>query len=269
MKNITISCWILAILFGTDVLAQSGRCVSKVEKLDFSGHDLRFSKDGCKLFYTSSNYTGLYMYDVSSAETVEISNQRGAGFNLTILEDGVVYRDKKQRKNMIYSISTGESSFLENRDQKEKTEVSVKASDDLTSILVTNSKGETTEIAPLGRADYLNVTLSPDKSKILFRVSSLGSFITNLKGEILTEFGNVEFPSWAAGDEVLFTKTKDDGYDYLSSEVYLSTTSGEILLDLTKEIEAIAIYPSINSEGDRVVFNTPEGEVYLLHLERE
>jgi hypothetical protein len=267
MKKYSTRAWLAVMVLVLTYQVQAQRCVAKVEKLDFVGHDVHFSDDGCKLLFTSPNYVGLSIYDVNTKAIEEISTARGAGFNPVISDNTITYRDRKLRKNFMYDISTGEKMEVENAQRISTSGISVKAADDLTSIIVTDATGESKVIQPLGHADYLNISLSPEEDKLLFRVSGLGSFITDLNGEILSKLGKVEFPLWVTNKEILFTKTVDDGYQYRSSDLFIADESGQILLELTYKLDAIAIYPQISNDKNYVVFNTPKGDVYLLHLE--
>lgn len=254
-----------------------GQTKYTIEKVNVQGYNVQFNPNGNQLLYTSGGLKGLILYDVKAKTTKVISEAAGTGYQPVITDDEIIFRSKgKDNKIEIYNILTGEKTLssktpryhVASQQRNKLTSLLAEPSDDLNSINLVYLNGEKTNIAPLGnRVDYINISLSPSGKKLLFRVSGRGSFISDLKGNIEKELGNVEFPKWINDETVLYTVTEDDGYNYLSSQLFILNLSESSKPEHIETPLAIALYPDYNSALNRIVFNTPTGEIFLVHLD--
>lgn len=264
-KEIKLGLIIVALLFKMGVKAQQWE-VTNLKKLNVKGFHLKFDVYDEGVFFSGSNFSGLKRLDLGSGEILTISEEPGAGYQPKIGVSEVSYRVRGEGARFIYQ-------FEERREVKNQRideGISVRVSGNLTEIIIENRSDATfRELAPKGRGDYLNVSLSPDYSKILFRVSGLGSFISDLEGNILHELGNAEFPAWLSDQSIVYTITKDDGYQYLSSDLYVKDLTNGAVQELSNEVKGIALYPSTDIINKRVGFHTPEGEMYVIDLKRK
>lgn len=274
MKN-KIFLLVLFIQMACVAVSQSLPAVERIEKLDFEGFNARFSPSGQTLLLTDSHFKGLKLYDLQTQKiSLNLKNARGYGALLT--DDEIIF--EQFDKDGFYSLdleskaieavsahSLHKPAYIMARVGDDLT-VDAQESADLRQIVIIHSSGDETKIAPLGSQDYLNVSLSADRSKVLFRVSGYGSFVSDLEGNILAELGNVEFPRWLDEETVIYTIIKDDGYKYVSSDLYVAAwrTGQSSKLALPKSL--IPIYPDVDGVSRKLVFNTPEGNVYLVTM---
>lgn len=282
MKNINRYWILMLLLFFTNelIFAQSAPEVV-IEKLDVSGYNAQFTEDGEQLVYTSENYRGVQLYDLKSKRLEEITKAPRSGYDVHLEKDQIIYKmdvkseefacfNLKSRKTIPYDLSSNKqknaSSSRVLAESEDDLVINAVPSSDLRAIELTFLSGLSKTIVPLGDQDYINVGISPNGKKLVFRVSGVGSYVTNSEGNILRDLGNVEFPMWAGNDQILCTETKDDGYNYLSSEVFLQSVNEDIKWNLTTDTNAIALYPNINKAQDKVIFNTPKGDLYILKL---
>ncbi|VAW28123.1 hypothetical protein MNBD_BACTEROID06-1860 [hydrothermal vent metagenome] len=270
---------VFLIAFATSfVYGQNDYSVERIEQLDIKGFNLKLNPEGDKLVYTTSNYKGLWLYNIGEGNTVEISSKNGAGYEPLITDDYIFYKSKESQSMLqrIEVLSKNKTSInLSSKEQSPKAFyacegtskiLEAKTSSDLYSIVLIYRDGRQIEIAPLGKRNYLNVSLSPNETKLLFRVSGLGSYVTQLDGTVIKEFKTAEFPVWLNENEILFAEVNDDGHQYVASDLYISSISSNEKLNLTSSIDAIAIYPNVSANKRKIVFNTPEGHVYLISL---
>jgi Tol biopolymer transport system component len=250
--------------------------VKSIEQLPITGYDVQFNPKGDKLFYTSKNYSGLSIYELDSREELTINDEPGIGYGALINNASVLYKKETtsgfigydyihkipivQNQDGISTSSEFDKAKVESKIQK------VSWSEDLRKIQIHYRTGEIKEIQPLGEKDYLNVSLSPDQKRLLFRVSGMGSFITNLEGEIFAKFENAEFPSWVDDHSILYAEIIDDGYQYLKSAFIISTIDQQNSICITKGMNVIGLFPKISWDKKKVIFNTPEGDIYLMHF---
>ncbi|MEN8250913.1 MAG: hypothetical protein ABFS32_18415 [Bacteroidota bacterium] len=276
-KNIA-SVILLTLATISIAVSQNTYSVEKIEKLEINGYKAKFNPEGDKVLFTTSNATGLKVYDIAKKEVTEIAETPKAGQGAIITNKEIVF--KSQNNLELVDLSTGARTTIQNDKTpgeylatKEVVETSefvyVKTNENLDEIILVTKSGGEKHMAPMGRADYLNVALSPDRSKLLFRVSGVGSFITDLNGSVIRELGNVEFPVWLNNEEVIYAEIEDDGYRYISSDLYIDSIQKFERQKLTNTTKAIALYPDISEDQSKVAFSTPNGELYLISLIKE
>lgn len=260
---------------------QSSYTVKNIEKLDIEGFNLKLSPNGDKLLYTTRNFKGLWLYTIKGRNRVEVSSKNGVGFEPLITNEYIYYKSKDSQSTLQRLEIASKNKISINQSSKDQTPkafyacegvskiLEAKASKDLYSIVLVYRDGKKIEIAPLGKKNYLNISISPDGSKLLFRVSGLGSYITQLDGAVINKFETAEFPVWLNENEILFAEVQDDGHQYKASDLFITSINGGDKFNLTSSIDAIAMYPNVSANESSIVFNTPEGEVYLISLEKK
>jgi Tol biopolymer transport system component len=132
--------------------------------------------------------------------------------------------------------------------------------------LVIHQDGEKRILKPLGEGHYIWPSLSPDKKRLLFTKSGDGTYISDLNGNIEVSLGYANAPQWSPdGRWVSYMDDKDDGHQYLSSEIYITSIDGETRYQLT-ESKSIDMFPSWSPDGTKIAFHTTRSEIYLIHL---
>jgi hypothetical protein len=276
LKLITLIFFVINGAYG-----QHSISIEKIEKLEISGFNVQLNPAGNKLLYTARNYKGLRLYNILERKDVEISSENGAGYEPVITDNYVFFKDVKTEhtlKRVDLESANRVSINLSSKDQtptsfvscQEKTKeiVDVKTSADLYKIIIDHRDGSQTELAPFGKRNYLNVSLSPDQSKLLFRVSGIGSFVTKLDGSVVKELKGAEFPKWVNNNEVLYSEAIDDGHEYIASELFIENVEDGFKTNLTASSNAVPLYPNIDKTGNKVAFNTPEGDIYVITISR-
>lgn len=245
------------------------------EVLPVEGYFPQFVPNGKALVYTSKSYQGLWMFDFTSLTSKALTDKRGAGYQPEVLSDRVVYQVKSKVKYIesvdltsgtVSSIQEGKNKLSPSRYKNSisKDRITVQCSSDLQKIEITEQEGETRTISPSGNTNYLYAALSPDKDRIVYQVSGLGSFICDLKGQIQKSLGDAQNPSWISASELLYTVAKDDGTQILSSELYVHDTHTNEKFHLSIDIDDQVENPRANVQGDQIVANTQEGKIYLI-----
>ena len=78
---------------------------------------------------------------------------------------------------------------------------------------------------------------------ILFTATGKGTYICDLKGKILAEFGLLNAPVWYNDNFIAGMYDKDDGHKVISSEIVLISVDGKNKYPISTKGE-IAMYPS-------------------------
>lgn len=123
--------------------------------------------------------------------------------------------------------------------------------------------GVRTELLPHGENYYICASLSPDKTMVLFR-SRKGTGVCDLSGRLLYNLGEVVGPEWYGNDHVVGFRSEQDGHEYTSSQIILSSLTGEVT-ELT-DGTTIDMCPHASAASGRVVFNSLDGSIRMLQL---
>ena len=234
---------------------------------------------GNLLVYTTENYQGLHIYDFSDKSALKVSDEQGAGFQPVFSEDGkIFYKNTVYRSQMKYE---GLKSYdLQKKTVKEELE----PQRNLRSVTPQPPKGgvfvwsdgrnlnihrdkKTEVLNPVENANgYIWASLSPDGQMILFNAVAVGTYVSDLKGNIITSLGYLNAPAWYDNEFVVGMQDKDDGYNVTESKIIMKNLAGNITKQLS-EPGQIAMFPTASSAAGKVAYNTIEGDIYVLELE--
>lgn len=263
-------------------------------KMEESVYHPILSPDGNHLLYSQDDYRGLKMYDLNNNDITEISDNIGAGFNASFSPDGksVYFKnskiiDKLRNTNLMEHRVADKSAVEVLPMSREKAEIatfrnkvmiksgthrigiektSVMAYNDYNKIVVIKA-GTDREISPVADVhSYMNVSVSPDGSKILFSEPYKGVFTCNLDGSNLKSYGRGANPKWASDDTILMIKSKDDGYMVLESRLYsvnLNTGAAVALTGEDKKVDDYSVAPLIG----KITYSTDLGSLYIIQFE--
>lgn len=124
-----------------------------------------------------------------------------------------------------------------------------------------------TRIPAPGNRNILSLSWSHDGSAAL--VELLGQPSLFLFRPATAEFSPLaprgERPSWMDGERFIYMQTTDDGHNVTDADIYLGNVRNNETQNLTASFAAPAMNPSASRNG-RVVFNTLNGELYMLEL---
>ena len=118
---------------------------------------------------------------------------------------------------------------------------------------------------PQGKGSYLWPALSPDGTKIVYRLVNRGTFVCDLDGSNIQPVGNISAAVWAGNDALVGMVTEDNG-EYVTAGriVAHDLKSGEKQV-LTND-DMIAVYPS--ATANRISFVDAEGNLYFMDINK-
>lgn len=256
------------------------------------------------IILTGSNEKGLLLYRPGTEKIIRLNNIENAGsrFFLDETEEFIVFQTNSinefrrysqiqiqnlKNENKIYPITdkirnlkligvnggsviyTDENKLVSYELKSGRTvenpgEIAVAYSDnDLNLVLYT--KGERKLLNPKGNGDYIWVSLSPDKRSILFHKVTSGTYVCGLNGEIISELGHVSHPKWSDdGKFILGTEEKDNGHQYISSDIIIINSKRWDRINLTPDTDIIALNPVFSSKKDKIYFNDERGRFFVI-----
>lgn len=131
------------------------------------------------------------------------------------------------------------------------------------------SNSSETILQPLNNQQYLNVTLSPDRSKIVFEVYGGNLYVINVDGSQLIDLGIGYNPKWTFDSkQIVYMIAEDDGHNFTSSDIYLINADGTNKRNITNTKDVIELNPSISPDGKTLAYESyTDGAIYLMNLD--
>ncbi len=203
-------------------------------------------------------YNSIFKMRLTKGSTPEVIEENKRNLKLLgVVEDKIIYLEDD---NIV-------SKDIINNQKSKNTERIFLAFSDNDLNLVILKDGNQKVLNPVGKDNYIWVSISPDKKQILFHKAEKGTFVCDLKGENIIELGNINNPKWVQGsDWVIGTEETDDGHKYLKSDIILFNSKDRTRINMTANTDLIALYPSISSKFDRLIFNDENGKLYISEL---
>ena len=295
---------IVFLFFNQFVFSQDFK-VLKTEKIQIKRNEQFFfpklSPDGSKILYTKQNYKGLYLYDLKKKTVFQISGKQGSGYKPVFSKNGtdVFYRENdyegmrktsaiysfnlknkekkiiepKKRKVTVPQISGNKLFYTVDGKVKNKTLNSSDIGEDIWTLIdkqkiVLCNKGVKKVMTPNGEGNYIWVSLSPDKKKILYTFSGHGTYISDLNGKLISDLGYLNAPVWYNDNWIVGMKDYDDGNKYTSSDIYAVSVDGKISRQLTVSENLTELYPQCSADNSKIVYHTYKGDIYLLTINK-
>ncbi len=243
--------------------------ISQLSEEFSAGYAFKWSSDSKSILSRVTRYDGprgyssLKIFDVGSATAIQISDETTS---MPYLPEWIPGNDKvllPQKDGVKIFESGKEQSFLERQ-----SAVVVYSTYD--KIFVEDiAKSEIKTLEPLEGKKYLNVSASPDGSKIAFEVYGGNLFIMNIDGTNLIDLDVGYNPKWSADSKSLvYMITEDDGHTYTASDIFIINTDGTNKRNLTNTNDSIEMNPSISPDGKTIVYEAfDDGSIYLKNIE--
>ena len=259
------------------------------------------SPQGDYLLVSGQGYEGLIKIDLATNQKTILTTALSAGYSPSISPDGkkIAYRDVSYKDKLRYvsvksiDLSSGavveqmapsrnfKGMLLTNASLKmaqEKKEVSKKlentaqvsepplvTSEDGAIVIYKN--GLRTELTPNGNDKrYIWPAVSPDGTKLVYTtVIPTSTWVCDIDGKNPVELGYLNAPQWLGNKCIIGMTDKDDGHVILSSSIDVVTVDGKTRQTLTPA-SMKAMHPSVSADGKTVVFDTVDGEIYLMNM---
>lgn len=256
----------LALAFAFATLAANSQVVEVVSKeplLQGVESDMfhpTISADGEYLLFTSSNFTGLKIYDFENNVTTKISDEPRAGFKARFCGDKIVYETKTRGEFGSKSIKT-KSSAISVPVAAQKVTVRTEES----TIYITKNGIEKSFSPVENSAGYLWESVSPDETKVMFFAAGKGIVIMDTDGNVLSMPGNYENPAWLGNSAIVAMNATDDGHQFHSSQIVALSLDGQKFQQLTSP-ESMTMNPTATADGETIVFGTIDGRLYKMNV---
>ena len=265
-----------------------------------------FNADDTEIYITKVNYKGLFALSLKDKKLKTLTNENGAGYKPLILNDGetILYRPftikNGLKYNLLKSIDTKNIKinviepeqrnlsvpaqinarkliYLRNRNVKEivsPSKILAKTQRENKAVFVKDNSlyiikdNETIELSPLGKGVYVWESLSADGKRIVFTFGNKGTFVCDLEGNILLNIKEAHYPKFSPnGKYISYMIDKDNGYNYTASELFIYSIDEKKAYQLTNTQNKIEMFADWSNTGNKLVYQTDKGEIYLMKLD--
>ena len=251
----------------------------------------KFTPDGKTILLTSGHYAGLKAFNLEAKKVKVLTDAMGAGWNTVISDDSksVCFQKVEITEDDPVGFTTFYSGNLEDLQTQQltppvsksdeqpprkllrskaaiKSPVLVYVNEDVK--LVVEKNGQQIVMTPNGADEaYIWASLSPNGKKIVYTVASQErTFVCDLSGKVLADLGRLHACQWLNNDWIVAMNDIDDGHVLLSSNLIAISADGKIKQELTDSKKFAAMYPAASPAGDKIAFNTPTGELYIMDV---
>lgn len=219
---------------------------------------------------------GLSLLSLSDMREEVITDAAGAGWGTTVEPNGdilyrtVSYTPTRQVGLSRYSIKSKTSQVVVAEQRQAVQPVQAETGDKV----VTNQdfqleltrNGKTTLLSPFGTAQrYIWPSISPDGRHLLFFVSGDQTYISDINGQNPKPMGILRAAKWLNDTIIVGQRDEDDGEQTTASRIIVRNTLDGTEQQLSAD-DQIAMFPSVTSKGDRILYSTPEGRAFLLYV---
>lgn len=272
--------------------------VVSVEKILLNATHLwahgQFSPDGKTVYFSTLSYDGIWAYHIDSRRLTMITEDTGAGYEFAVSSDE---RTIRYRRTMNQSPGVRLQQIIEKRLDTGIEEIQMsgrsidppgpaqrfigsqgaplqKSTSNSIAVKVDKMKisisrdGRSTILDPFEEGRYIWPSLSPSSDKIAAYEMGKGLFVCNLDGTVLAQLGKYGTPGWTFdGAWIVAMKDRDDGHRLISSDLVCLSPDGQTVVQLTATPDRLELYPHCSPTERKIVFHTPNGELYLLSYE--
>lgn len=299
MKLAVVGCFLTILLVVWPLEAQPR--VTSIEELplgiDRAWQNPKFSPSGKSVFYTSSNFHGIWEFSLDSRTIRQVTSDPHSGYGYIISQDGktIAYRTttilpsrRRKQQVVLKDIAEAEPTVVDSGEDLstpafasgkllysksgQMREANIEHSTDNIEILgIENTKIallrglEKMVLDPFGSGSYIWPSLSPDKKSLVAYEMGRGTFVAHLDGTVITMLGRRDSPSWTHdGKWIAYMDGKDDGHRILASDIFLISPDGAETHRLTATEDSIELDPRCSPTQKKIVYHTVEGNIFIL-----
>jgi len=253
---------------GLWVINSDGSSLTNLSEEASAGFGFEWSADSKEILTTVTKFEGAYRKNAIKIFNIEQATER----NLTEYIKQIPALPRWTTDNSQVYFYTGEN--LEFVDTGNQAKVNIfkplyflKRGNLYTQGSVNNLINSAEELT---NKETINVRISPDGKKISYQIMGGNLFVINIDGSNRVDLGRGSRARWAQDSEYLiYMVTKDDGHQYLSSEIFISRVDGTEKVQVTNSEDHLEMNPCWSPDGNQIVYSDDrDGAIYLMTIQR-
>ncbi len=266
----------------------------------------KFTLDGTKIIFTTENFIGLWVYDISKKTIQQINTLPGSGYNFSISSDGAkVYFRNKTSKAKKHS---GKYSIIEQDIATKKMNILITSEKRLSTPIILNmtllfledgklkeiplksktslgGKGippvyfvvdnklmkfeigsEPKEIS-LNKMKIISMKYTSDNKNLVCLTASNGLILLDLSGNVINNFDNaITLTKLYNSSLVAFVEEEDDGTKITKSQMYMGFITSNKKRKIANMKAENIFSPSWSPKENRIVYSTDQGKIKIVKL---
>ena len=269
-----------------------------------------FSPDGKNIAFTKTGYQGIWIYNLQTQSSFQLTDEDAAGFafkwsadSKSILTRVAKYENiRRYNAVKVFDIITKKSNqlsdyrtfmpylpqwiegdskvflpvkgkdevFLTGKEKNNNIFSSIVAFEKNNKLIIKNIAKESEQtFEPIKDAEYINLSTSPDRTKIVFEVMGGNMFVMNIDGTRLIDLGKGNRPRWSSdNNKIIYMNTEDDGQNFTASDIFIINSDGTQKRNITNSRDLIEMNPGFAPDGKSIVFDViNDGSIYLMNIE--
>jgi Tol biopolymer transport system component len=223
----------------------------------------RWSPDGLELLFSKPGYNGLYVKGAEGGALRELTDTPHVGYKSNWNADGsisAVANDANAQQLAADGTPLGPPSPMD-----DASYVGAFTQDD--KVYYRGAAGEPARLVSDGDDRFYGGVVSPDGRYIVYNGLYTGLYIAPINGSGAPVYlGDGHSPSWLPdGSGIVYNISIDDGHQLLASDLYLTSTDGTSISNLTQTSDQIELNPSVSPDGRWVAYEV-DGVIYMAPL---
>lgn len=207
-------------------------------------------------------YNAVKIFDITTGESKQLSDYKTMMPYLPMWADG----DSK----IYLPLKDNDEVFLSAKEKNNRIANSTITFEKNNKVVIKNLSNNSEQMfEPIKDAQYINLSVSPDGSKIVFEVMGGNLFTLNIDGTNLIDLGKGNRPRWSFdSNKIIYMITEDDGHNYTASDIYIINYNATQKINLTNTNDIIEMNPCFAPDRKSIVFDVVnDGSIYLMNIE--
>lgn len=242
------------------------------------------SPSGNHALLTNSNFNGVYLLDLKTERTIQISKIDGSGYGYSWSDDGNTFFFKEKKEND-YVLHSEVKSYNIQTKSINKVAInhnylpSYKGNDSQNNVVIYTNistlkieakdlKSSKTWIITNDEGRFYNALLSNDGKKVAVHNGS-EIYIYNIDGSgLISKIGTGIATSWSKDDKYLigFMDESKDGHDISNSDLYLFDVASSKSEKITTTENTFEMFPSFY-DTDKIIFaDDKTGQIFTSRI---
>jgi Tol biopolymer transport system component len=235
---------------------------------DAAGFAFKWSSDSKSILTRVAKYENLKRYNAVKIFDIELGESKQLSDYKTMMPYLPQWADGDSK--IYLPVKGNDEVLLSGKEKNNRITGKINVFEKNNKILVKNiSNNFEQAFDPIKDAQYLNLSLSPDGTKIVFEVIGGNMFVMNIDGTNLTDLGKGNRPRWSSdSNKIIYMIAEDDGHVVTASDIYSINVNGTEKKNLTNTNDLVEMNPCFSPDGKMIVFDVlNDGSIYLMDIE--